>query len=84
VRRLALAAALLLGAAAAPPGAASCSGCHNPAVLPINGQDAIRLSHTLLAYRSGELPSTIMGRLMKPLSDAEITSIAAWVSEQKS
>ena len=83
MRRLALA-AILLGAAAPPPGAASCSGCHGPAALPIDGRDAASLSGTMLAYRSGALPSTLMGRLMKPLSDAEIQSIAAWVSEQRS
>ena len=81
--RLALAAAVLLGAAAPPPGAASCSGCHGPAALPINGQEAASLSATMLAYRSGERASTLMGRLMKPLTDDEITTIAAWVAEQK-
>ena len=84
VRRLMLAVAVVLGAAAPPPGAASCSGCHGAAALPINGRDAASLSGTMLAYRSGELPSTLMGRLMKPLTDAEITTIAAWVSEQRS
>lgn len=84
VRGSVLAAALLLGAAAPPPGAASCSGCHGPAALPINGQDAAALSATMLAYRDGERSSTVMGRLMKPLTPAEIQTIAAWVSEQKS
>ena len=82
VRCLALVATLLLGAAAPPPGAASCSGCHGPAALPINGQGAAALSGAMLAYRSGERPSTLMGRLMKPLTPDEIAAIAAWVSEQ--
>ena len=82
-RLVVLAAAVLLGAASPPPGAGSCSGCHG-AALPINGRDAASLSGTMLAYRSGELPSTLMGRLMKPLTDSEILSIAAWVSEQRS
>ena len=82
VRRLMLAAVILLAAAAPPPGAASCSGCHGPAALPINGQGAAALSEAMLAYRSGERPSTLMGRLMKPLTPEEIAAIAAWISEQ--
>lgn len=81
IRRFVLA-AVLLGAAAPLPGAAVCSGCHSAAALPINGQSAAALSSTMLAYRDGERPSTLMGRLMKPLTPAEITAIAAWVSEQ--
>lgn len=81
MRRLVLA-AVLLGAAAPPPGAAVCSGCHGAGSLPINGQDAASLSATMLAYRDGERPSTLMGRLMKPLTTPEIVAIAAWVSEQ--
>ena len=82
MRRLVLTAAVLLGAAGPPPGAASCSGCHDRGVLPINGQSAAALSGIMLAYRSGAMASTLMGRLMKPLSPEEITAIAAWVSEQ--
>ena len=75
-------AAVLLGAAAPPPGASSCSGCHTAASMPINGQDAASLSATMLAFRDGERPSTLMGRLMKPLTTPEITTIATWISEQ--
>lgn len=82
MRRLAIVATLLLGAAAPPPGASGCSGCHDRAVLPINGQSAAALSGTMLAYRSGELSSTLMGRLMQPLTPEEIVAIAAWVAEQ--
>lgn len=82
MRRLALVAMVFLGAAAPPPGAASCSGCHGPAALPINGQSAGALSAAMLAYRGGERPSTLMGRLMQPLTPEEIAAIAAWVSEQ--
>lgn len=80
---VALLGAVLLGAAGPPPGASTCSGCHGPESLPINGQPAASLSATMLAYRDGERPSTLMGRLMKPLTSPEITAIAAWVSEQK-
>jgi cytochrome c553 len=83
VRGALVAAALLLGAAAPPPGATNCSGCHNSNALPIDGQNAGALSATMLAYRSGERPSTVMGRLMKGLTPEQITAIAAWVSAQK-
>jgi cytochrome c553 len=78
-----IAAALLLGAAAPPPGATNCSGCHNANALPIDGQDAGTLAATLLAYRSGERPSTLMGRLTKGLTPEQIHAIADWVSAQK-
>lgn len=81
--RAVLAAALILGAAAPPPGAASCSGCHSVGALPINGRDAGVLSGMMLGYRSGALPSTLMGRLMKGLTPVQIEAIAAWVAAQK-
>jgi len=79
-----LAAALTMGAAP-PPGAANCSGCHagGTGSMPIDGRDAADLTATMLAYRSGERPSTLMGRLMKGLTPTQIEDIAAWVSAQK-
>ena len=81
---LALAVPLVAGAAP-PPGATNCSGCHAAGTgLPaINGRDAGELSATLEAYRSGALPSTLMGRLAKGLSLDEIHAIAAWISVQR-
>jgi len=70
-----------------PPGATSCSGCHAPAgsggFMPINGIDAAAMSASLEAFRSGERPSTLMGRLMKGFSHDEIQAIAAWVAAQR-
>ena len=85
VRRLTLlAAALVLGAAVPPPGATNCSGCHaaQSGGMALRGRDASALTATMLAYRSGELPSTLMGRLMKGLTPAQIQDIAAWVAAQ--
>ena len=75
--------ALLLMAAAPPPGATNCSGCHSAGALPINGRDPAELTATLLAYRSGERPSTLMGRLAKGLTPDQIAAIAAWVGAQR-
>ena len=81
-RTVVLAAVLALGAAGPPPGAANCSGCHGAGAVAINGRDAGELAGTMLAYRSGERPSTLMGRLMKGLTPGQIADIAAWVSAQ--
>ena len=74
-------------AADPPPGATSCSGCHAPAgsagFMPIAGRDAAELSASMQAFRSGERPSTLMGRLMKGFSPDEIQAIAAWVSAER-
>ncbi len=51
--------------------------------MPINGRDPTELTATLETFRSGERPSTLMGRLMKGFSDDEIKAIAAWVAAQR-
>lgn len=70
-----------------PPGATSCSGCHGSTggsgFKPILGRDAADLSTSMEAFRSGERPSTVMGRLMKGFSHDEIQAIAAWTAAQK-
>ena len=50
--------------------------------MPINGMKADAIAASMRAYRSGDLPSTLMGRLMHPFTTAEIDAISAWVSEQ--
>ena len=76
-------------AAAEPPaGASSCSGCH-PAtasaatkVPPIRGRQPAEIVAAMEAFRSGERPSTVMGRIAKGFSDDEIRAIAAWLAAQ--
>jgi cytochrome c553 len=51
--------------------------------MPINGRDAADLTTGMEAFRSGERPSTVMGRLMKGFSPDEIRAIAAWIAAQK-
>jgi cytochrome subunit of sulfide dehydrogenase len=76
----------------APPAAAqnadpqlltrTCAGCHGPdgrgftPIPSIAGRSAGSLKETLLAFRSGSRPSTVMGRLAKGYSDAEIEAVA--------
>ena len=82
---------LLASAAAAaepPPGASSCSGCHPKTASaetkapPLRGQNPADIVAAMQAFRSGERPSTVMGRIAKGFSDEEIRAIAAWVAQQ--
>ena len=76
-------------AAADPPaGATSCSGCHPPnasaetKVTPLRGRDPVEIVAAMQAFRSGERPSTVMGRIAKGFSDDETRAIAAWLAAQ--
>jgi cytochrome c553 len=76
----------VLAASAPPPGAASCSGCHaatSQAIPNIYGRDADATRSTLLAFRNGSMPATVMTRIAKGFSEDEIGSIAAWLATQK-
>jgi cytochrome c553 len=72
-----------------PAGASSCSGCHaanaaaNTPVPRLAGRNAAELVTQMLAFRSGAQPSTVMDRIAKGYSDAEIVAIAAWYAQQK-
>jgi len=76
-------------AAEPPPGASSCSGCHPPRasvetkVPPLRGRDPTEIVATMKAFRSGERPSTVMGRIAKGFSDDETRAIAVWLAEQR-
>ncbi len=82
MRRLLPLLGLLAGAAGPPPGAMSCTGCHGGAgvIPPIAGRPAPDLVAAMLAFRDGSRPSTVMDRLMKGFSPAEIQALAQWWS----
>jgi sulfide dehydrogenase cytochrome subunit len=97
-RRMAAVAALLATwisqsipacAADAPPGAASCSGCHpasrwvDTTVPRLAGRNSADLVAAMEGFKSGQLASTVMGRIAKGFSDEEIKAIAAWYGAQK-
>jgi sulfide dehydrogenase cytochrome subunit len=69
--------------------AASCEGCHgtggrSPGAIPaIAGKSADYLQETLESFRSGERPSTVMGRHVTGYSEDEIRQIAEYFSKQK-
>jgi cytochrome c553 len=72
-----------------PPGAASCSGCHatnagiDSPVPRLNGVTASATMAAMLAFKTGQRPATVMDRLAKGFSEAEIQSIAEWYAQQK-
>lgn len=68
----------------------ACALCHGPngiATLPnapsLAGQQAIYVTEQLKNYRSGKRLNEVMGVIAKPLTDAEITQLAAWYSAIK-
>jgi len=77
--------AVLLGAAAPPPGALSCSGCHRGvAPLPVlAGREPADVAAAMQAFRDGTRPATVMDRIAKGFSPEESAAIAAWWAGQK-
>jgi len=79
-----------MAAAPAPPsGAASCSGCH-PASAKVDsrvprlvGRKPADIVAAMQAFRSGQKPATVMDRIAKGFSDAEIRAIADWLGAQQ-
>ena len=77
------------GPADAPPGALSCSGCHPAArtaqttVPRLIGRNPADIGTAMQAFKSGQLPSTVMDRIAKGFSDDEVKAIAAWYGAQK-
>lgn len=71
-----------------PAGAASCSGCHptnagvQSPVPPLAGKNAADIVAQMQAFRTGQRPATVMGRIANGFSDAEVQAIAAWYAQQ--
>jgi cytochrome subunit of sulfide dehydrogenase len=77
------------GAADAPPGATSCSGCHpagrgvDASVPRLVGREPADIVTAMQGFKSGQRPSTVMDRIAKGFSDDEVKAIAAWYGAQK-
>jgi sulfide dehydrogenase cytochrome subunit len=88
-------AALACGiASAAPPTPAmltnSCAGCHGiggasagPSMPNLAGHSKQAIVEAMKKFKSGERPSTLMGRLAKGYSDAEFAAMGDYYSKQK-
>jgi len=48
----------------------------------IRGREPAEIVAAMQAFRSGERPSTVMGRIARGFSDDEIRAIAAWLVAQ--
>ena len=81
-------------AQAAPPTAAmlsyACAGCHGtnggsagPSMPSLAGQSKEAIVDAMKKFKSGARPATVMGRLAKGYSDAEITAMGEFFSKQK-
>jgi cytochrome c553 len=78
----------LAASAEPPPGASSCSGCHaakhvDTPVPPLVGRQAADIIAQMQAFKSGQKPATVMDRIAKGFTDAEIQAIADWYAQQK-
>lgn len=84
----------LSGAASAAPSAAmlanACAGCHGtqgasagPSMPSLAGQSKLAIVESMKAFKSGERPSTVMGRLAKAYSDADYETMGEFFSKQK-
>lgn len=96
-KRWTLAAGALAVAAAAhavPPTPAmlanACAGCHGtngasagPSMPSLAGQSKIATVEAMKGFKSGERPSTVMGRLAKGYSDAEIEAMGEYFAKLK-
>lgn len=69
--------------------AENCQICHGPMgkgsgeIKAIGGRSAAELTPLLIAMRDGKTPTTLMWRLMKPLTDGEIAALAADIATWK-
>ena len=86
---LALVGAFALPAQAqAPLAAQGCVGCHGPngagmgGVPGLAGRDQAELVAQMNAFRANERPATIMGRVARGYTEAEIAASAAYFARQ--
>ena len=86
---LASIAAAAVVAAEPPAGAAACSGCHPASarvtspVPRLAGLVRAAIAKAMQDFRSGARAGTVMDRIAKGFTDAEIQAIAAWYASQK-
>jgi cytochrome subunit of sulfide dehydrogenase len=77
------------GSSEPPVGAAACSGCHPASsaaeisVPILAGRTAQEIVAQMQAFRSGQRGATVMDRIAKGYTDAEIEAIADWYQAQR-
>jgi cytochrome subunit of sulfide dehydrogenase len=79
----------LAGFAEPPARATACSGCHpagsgvETSVPRLAGRKAEEIVAQMRAFRSGQRGATVMDRIAKGYSDAEVETIAEWYEAQQ-
>jgi len=82
-------AAAAVSSAEPPAGAAACSGCHSAStrvaspVPRLAGLDQAAIVKAMQDFRAGTRTGTVMDRIAKGFTDAEIQAIAAWYAAQR-
>jgi len=68
----------------------TCSACHGqfgqavgPSIPTLAGQPAVYIADAMKKFKSGERPSTVMGRLAKAYSDDDFNAMGDFFSQQK-
>lgn len=81
--------AISSASAQAPLAPQGCLGCHGPAgigsppIAPLAGRPKADIEAALVAFRKNERPNSIMGRIARGYTDAEITAVATFFAAQK-
>jgi cytochrome c553 len=82
-------AAAVVASAEPPAGAAACSGCHPAStrvtspVPKLAGLDQAAIVRAMQDFRSGTRAATVMDRIAKGFTEAEVQAIAAWYATQR-
>ena len=75
--------------AQAPLAAQGCVGCHGPVgvgsppIASLAGRPKADIEAALIAFRKNERPNSVMGRIARGYTDAEITAVATFYAAQK-
>ena len=81
--------AAAVASAEPPAGAAACSGCHPASarvaspVSRLLGLDRAAIVRAMQDFRSGARAATVMDRIAKGFTEAEVQAIAAWYATQR-
>jgi sulfide dehydrogenase cytochrome subunit len=86
---LAISASAFAGSASGTMLANTCNGCHGPfgnsfgpGIPTIAGNASVYIVDKMKAYKSGEMPSTIMGNIAKGYSDEEFKKMGEYYAKQ--
>ncbi|MDT7928067.1 c-type cytochrome [Tepidimonas sp.] len=69
--------------------AAACANCHGtnghaePGMVALAGMDADAMTKSLLDFKAGRRPATLMHQISKGYTDDELRAIAAYFAAQK-